>query len=164
MAKDKENDIEIKNIEKKLRAWENGNAYPTLDEIYVLGDYIKINPGELLALRNRGRKEFLRDTAEYQVNSKFTVNSKMSHGFDRLSSILILISVILFIFITFKLVNRVSNKQGIEQKVIVNQIETFTETEKTDNPISNIVNNFVENTLNNTINNTVNEVQNIVEN
>lgn len=162
MAKNKEDEVEIRQIEKKLRSWEEERAYPSLDEIYELGNYIKINPGELLTFRNRGRKEFLRDSAEYQAtrHSWFTVSSKMSHGFDKLAGVLIFASVCLFIFITFKFADRLNGKKGIEQKIIVDQIE---ESVSTQNTITNeIVNNTAYNLIDNTVNNTT--INNIVNN
>ena len=62
MVKDKEDIKAIKKLEKQIKAWEDEKVYPTLDDIYKMAYIIKINPGELLAIRNRGRKQFYRES------------------------------------------------------------------------------------------------------
>ncbi|MBR1540795.1 MAG: hypothetical protein IJ629_06595 [Clostridia bacterium] len=62
LVKNKDDKQTIKNWEKKIESWEKEKAYPTLDEIYQMAYIINLNPGELLAIRNRGRKQFYRES------------------------------------------------------------------------------------------------------
>ena len=64
----KKDDIEGKRkLEKQIKSWENEKSYPTLEDIYLLAYTIKINPGELLAIRNRGRKQFYKESDDPPV-------------------------------------------------------------------------------------------------
>ena len=62
MANNKENENEIKKIERQIKSWEAEKSYPTLENIYQMAYIINVNPGELLAIRNRGRKQFYRES------------------------------------------------------------------------------------------------------
>ena len=55
---------DVASLEKKIKKWENDNDFPTLEEIYDLSFALELNPGELLALRNRGRKQFIKKSGE----------------------------------------------------------------------------------------------------
>ena len=67
MISDKEDIEGIRKLEKQIKSWEKEKSYPTLEDIYTLAYIIKINPGELLAIRNRGRKQFYRESDDPPV-------------------------------------------------------------------------------------------------
>ena len=67
MVKNKEDEKEIKECEKKIVFWENEKAYPTLEDIYQMAYIIGVKPGELLTIRNRGRKQFYRESDDSPV-------------------------------------------------------------------------------------------------
>ena len=67
MVKNKDNINSIRKMEKKIKSWEKEKSYPTLDDIYQMAYIININPGELLAIRNRGRKQFYRESDDPPV-------------------------------------------------------------------------------------------------
>ena len=62
LVKNKEDTQAIKKWEKDITSWEEEKAYPTLEEIYQMAYIIDLNPGELLAIRNRGRKQFYKES------------------------------------------------------------------------------------------------------
>lgn len=49
---------------KKIEDWEKGKDFPNLDEIYKLADIFKINPNEMLEIKNKILKENVKPVNE----------------------------------------------------------------------------------------------------
>lgn len=131
MAKDKENRAEIKKLEKKINSWENLKAYPDLEDVYQLGYIIEINPGELLALRNRGRKQFYRESDDAPKKRKDWV--EISDNFAIYGSAFMklfgIFGVIFFAiwFARFVDIFWGDSAVKIEEEIVVRQIKEHTE-------------------------------------
>lgn len=130
MAKNKENPAEIRKLEKKIKSWENLKSYPDLDEIYQLAYIIELNPGELLALRNRGRKQFFRDSNEpkdrhdwVEISDNFAIYGS---GFMKMFGV---IGAAIFLIFISKAVDLFygDSAERIEEEIIVRQIKEHTE-------------------------------------
>lgn len=65
IAKDKE---KVGEYEKKIKLWEKDKAYPSLDEIYLLAYSLEVNPTDLMILRDRHRKNFVKTDKKKKVS------------------------------------------------------------------------------------------------
>ena len=133
MVKDKDDKNAIKKLEKKIKSWENEKAYPTLDDIYQMAYIIEINPGELLAIRNRGRKQFYKESDEPPSKKHHWLEIDddvvlVLIGFARLFGIF---ALFVFGIVLFKFVDTYFGSTGsiVEQEVIVRQIQNATDPE-----------------------------------
>jgi len=87
MAKNKE---KVGEYEKKIKQWEKDKDYPNLDEIYLLAYSLEINPTDLMILRDRHRKNFVKTDKKKKV-------SKIDY--DELKEYLYYITVVLGRFV-----------------------------------------------------------------
>lgn len=133
MVKDKDDKNAIKKLEKKIKSWENEKDYPTLDDIYQMAYIIEINPGELLAIRNRGRKQFYKESNDppSKKHHWFEIDDDVVLvliGFARLFGIF---ALFVFCIVLFKFVDTYFGSTGsiVEQEVIVRQIQNATDPE-----------------------------------
>ena len=145
MAKNKENTAEIKQFEKKIKAWENMKAYPTLEEIYQLAYIIEINPGELLALRNRGRKQFYRESDDPPTRRHdwIEINDNMSYILTALGRLTLIFGCIIGCIGLYKFVDTYFGKTGwiVEDQVMLREIQNKTDPENmiNDGTVANMV-------------------------
>lgn len=133
MVKDKDDKNAIKKLEKKIKSWENEKDYPTLDDIYQMAYIIEINPGELLAIRNRGRKQFYKESNDPPSKKHHWLEIDddvvlVLIGFARLFGIF---ALFVFCIVLFKFVDTYFGSTGsiVEQEVIVRQIQNATDPE-----------------------------------
>lgn len=145
MAKNKENTAEIKQFEKKIKAWENMKAYPTLEEIYQLAYIIEINPGELLALRNRGRKQFYRESDDPPTRRHdwIEISDNMSYILTALGRLTLIFGCIIGCIGLYKFVDTYFGKTGwiVEDQVMLREIQNKTDPENmiNDGTVANMV-------------------------
>lgn len=88
MAKNKE---KVREYEKKIKQWEKGKDYPNLEEIYLLAYSLEINPTDLMILRDRHRKNFVKTDKKKKV-------SKIDY--DELKEYLYYIAIVLGRFVS----------------------------------------------------------------
>ena len=131
MVKDKYNDNLIKDMEKQIKSWEKEKAYPTLEDIYQIAYIIKINPGELLALRNRGRKQFYRESDDPPIKRRnwIEISDDASIIFSVVTKFFVFFVLVIFSVVFYKFVDTFFGKTGsiVEQEVIVRQIQKNTD-------------------------------------
>jgi len=110
-------------MEKKINSWENEKAYPTLDEIYQMAYIININPGELLAIRNRGRKQFYKDSDKLPSEKKhwFGFNEDTVWVFQGLARATIIFVAFIFCIYLYKFVDTYYGETG---SIVVDQVIT----------------------------------------
>ena len=131
MVKDKENTNLIKNMEKQIKSWEKEKSYPTLEDIYQIAYIIKINPGELLTLRNRGRKQFYRESDDPPIKRRnwIEISDDASIIFSVVTKFFVFFVLVIFSVVFYKFVDTFFGKTGsiVEQEVIVRQIQKNTD-------------------------------------
>lgn len=137
MVKDKENTKEIKKMEKLISSWENEKAYPTLDDIYKMAYIININPGELLTLRNRGRKQFYRESNDppSKRHDWIEISENTSLIFSGVGRLLATFALIALVVVGYKFLDTFYGNTGaaIELEVIDRQIQKNTDPENMTN-------------------------------
>lgn len=145
MVKNKEDKNAIKKIEKKIKSWENEKSYPTLDDIYQMAYIIEINPGELLAIRNRGRKQFYRESDDPPVRKHdwVEITEDASLIFSGLARTFGVFALIVFMIVLYKFVDTYFGTTGaiVEDQVILREIQNVTDPENMidDGTVSNMV-------------------------
>ena len=145
MVKDKEDIKAIKKLEKQIKAWEDEKVYPTLDDIYKMAYIIKINPGELLAIRNRGRKQFYRESDDppKRKHDWIEISDNASMIFSCLSKAFGFFSIILVVVVGYKFYDVFFGGTAgfIEHEVMYRDIQKYTEPENmvNDGTVSNMV-------------------------
>ena len=145
MVKDKENTNLIKNMEKQIKSWEKEKSYPTLEDIYQIAYIIKINPGELLTLRNRGRKQFYRESDDPPIKRRnwIEISDDASIIFSVVTKFFVFFVLVIFSVVFYKFVDTFFGRTGsiVEQEVIVRQIQKNTDPENmvNDGTVSNMI-------------------------
>ncbi len=104
MANNKENENEIKKIERQIKSWEAEKSYPTLENIYQMAYIINVNPGELLAIRNRGRKQFYRESNDppKKRHDWIEISDNASVIFSGVSRLFGIFALVAFIIVFYK--------------------------------------------------------------
>jgi transcriptional regulator with XRE-family HTH domain len=96
----------VKKWENKIKKWEACKAYPDLNDIYKLAYIIEINPGELLVIRDRCRKQFIKDSKSQIKKRKLEKVLDASYDTFRVSArIFLLIAIVFFIMWLIKFVD-----------------------------------------------------------
>lgn len=118
----------VKKTEKKIKKWEACKAYPDLDDIYKLAYTIEINPGELLTIRNRGRKQFVRTSEpKPKKHNLERLLDTSYYSFIVFARIFLIIATVVFIMWLLKFVDVFYGKTGaeLEEKAITYQIDEY---------------------------------------
>ena len=94
---------------------------------------ININPGELLAIRNRGRKQFYRESDDPPTRKHdwIEISDNASIIFSGLSRTFGIFALIIFFIVLYKFVDTFYGSTGsiVEQQVIVREIQNHTDPE-----------------------------------
>lgn len=146
MAKNKDDEKSIKKIEKKIKLWESEKSYPTLEDIYQMAYIIKVNPGELLAIRNRGRKQFYKESGDPPTRKHdwIEITDNASIIFSGLSRTFGIFVLIVFMIVLYKFVDTYFGKTGgiVVDQVITQDIQKHTGQENeiiNDGSVANMV-------------------------
>lgn len=145
MVKDKYNDNLIKDMEKQIKSWEKEKAYPTLEDIYKMAYIIKVNPGELLTIRNRGRKQFYRESDDPPTKRHdwIQISDDASIIFSVVTKFFVFFALVIFSIVFYKFIDTFFGKTGsiVEQEVIVREIQKNTDPENmvNDGTVKNMI-------------------------
>ena len=145
MVKDKENINLIKNMEKQINSWEKEKSYPTLEDIYKMAYIIKVNPGELLTIRNRGRKQFYRESDDPPTKRHdwIQISDDASIIFSVVTKFFVFFALVIFSIVFYKFIDTFFGKTGsiVEQEVIVREIQKNTDPENmvNDGTVKNMI-------------------------
>ena len=146
MVKNKDSAEEIKRLEKQIKSWEKEKSYPSLDDIYQLAYVININPGELLTFRNRGRKQFYKETAEQKIRKHdwVEISENASLIFSSAGKLFIVFAFFIFCIALYKFVDTYFGETGgiVVDQVITRDIQNHTGQENqiiNDGTVSNMV-------------------------
>ena len=145
LVKNKDDKELMKKWEKKITSWEEEKAYPTLEEIYQMAYIINLNPGELLEIRNRGRKQFYKESNDPPIKKHdwIEISDNASIIFSCISKSFGVIALIIFCVVLYKFVDTFFGKTGsiVEQEVIIRQIQNETDPENMvdDGSVANMV-------------------------
>ena len=145
MVKDKYNDNLIKDMEKQIKSWEKEKAYPTLEDIYKMAYIIKVNPGELLTIRNRGRKQFYRESDDPPTKRHdwIQISDDASIIFSVVTKFFVFFALVIFSIVFYKFIDTFFGKTGsiIEQEVVVREIQKNTDPENmvNDGTVKNMI-------------------------
>jgi transcriptional regulator with XRE-family HTH domain len=115
----------VKKVEKKIKNWEAGKDYPDLDDIYKLAYILEINPGELLTIRNRGRKQFVKKEEDKPKKHDMMRALDISYySIIAFARIFLAIALIVFVIWLLKFVDVFYGDTGakLEQKAITYEI------------------------------------------
>ena len=184
LTKDKSDTKTINAWEKKIKSWEDEKDYPTLDEIYQMAYIININPGELLAIRNRGRKQFYKEDNKLPSEKKhwYGLNEDAVWVFQGLARAFIIFVVFIFCFKFYQFIDTYYGETGgiVVDQVITQDIQKHTGQENeiiNDGSVQNMVDRVKresrgihDNTVENEIDiqkefkDVLNEAENIIEN
>lgn len=133
MISDKEDTDGIKKLERQIKSWENEKSYPTLEDIYLLAYTIKINPGELLAIRNRGRKQFYRESDDppKKRHDWIEISDNASIIFSSFMKLFGLVTIVIVVVVGYKFYDVFlgGTATEIEKSVIEMQIDKHTNPE-----------------------------------
>ena len=145
MVKDKYNDNLIKDMEKQIKSWEKEKAYPTLEDIYKMAYIINVNPGELLTIRNRGRKQFYRESDDPPTKRHdwIQISDDASIIFSVVTKFFVFFALVIFSIVFYKFIDTFFGKTGsiVEQEVIVREIQKNTDPENmvNDGTVKNMI-------------------------
>ncbi len=145
MTKDKTNDNLIKKMEKDIKSWENEKSYPSLEDIYQMAYIIKINPGELLAIRNRGRKQFFRESDDPPTKRHdwIQISDNFSIGFGLIVRTFLVFALIIFAVVVYKFTDTYFGETAgiVTEQIVVRDIQNWTEPENmvNDGTVRNMV-------------------------
>ena len=145
MIKDKGNTDLIRKMEKQISSWEKEKAYPTLEDIYKMAYIIPINPGELLTIRNRGRKQFYRESDDPPTKRHdwIQISDDASIVFSVVTKFFVFFALVIFSIVFYKFIDTFFGKTGsiIEQEVVVREIQKNTDPENmvNDGTVSNMI-------------------------
>ena len=132
MVKNKEDITSIKKLEKKIKSWEKEKSYPTLEDIYSMSYIIRVNPGELLAIRNRCRKQFYKesdDPSSIKRHDWIQISDDASIIFSVVTKFFVFFVIIMFSIVFYKFVDTFFGKTGsiVEQEVVLREIQKNTD-------------------------------------
>ena len=171
LVKNKDDMNAIKRWEKNISSWENEKAYPTLEEIYQMAYIIDLNPGELLAIRNRGRKQFYRESDDppSKKHHWIEVSDDTVSVLIGLARLFVVFALLGFCVVLAKFMNTFYGPTGaiIEDQVLERQIlkETGRENEIIDDgSVSNMVKRIRKEAAEGSSNELSNETQENVNN
>lgn len=145
MISDKEDSDGIKKLERQIKSWENEKSYPTLEDIYLLAYVIKINPGELLAIRNRGRKQFYRESDDppKRRHDWIEISDNASIFFSCFMKLFGLVTIVIVVVVGYKFYDVFlgGTASEIEKSVIEMQIDKHTNPDNiiNDGTVSNML-------------------------
>ena len=145
MVEDKDDIKTIKQLEDKIKSWEDEKSYPALEDIYNMAYIININPGELLAIRNRCRKQFYKESGDppIQKHDWIEISENASIIFSVVVRFFVLFVIIVFSIWFLKFVDTFFGKTGgiVEDQVMLRQIQKNTDPENiiNDGTVENMV-------------------------
>lgn len=130
LVKNKDDTNAIKKWEKNIKSWEDEKSYPTLDEIYQMAYVIDLNPGELLTIRNRGRKQFYKESGDPPTRKHdwVEITENASLIFSGLGKTVGIFALIIFCVALYKFVDTFYGSTGgiVEDQVMLQQIQKST--------------------------------------
>jgi transcriptional regulator with XRE-family HTH domain len=118
----------IKKWERKIKKWENGKDYPDLNDIYKLAYVLEINPGEFLTIRNRGRKQFVKDSPKQKATHKIEeILDTSYYSLIAFARIFLIVAAIIFVIWLLKFVDTFygGTAAKLEDKAITYQIDEY---------------------------------------
>ena len=145
MVKKKEDKQAIKKLEKKIQSWENEKSYPTLDDVYQMAYHIKINPGEFLAIRNRGRKQFFKGPGDTPTKRHdwIEISDNASIIFSSVSKLFGIVAIFLTVVVGAKFMDTFygSTATEVEIDVMERQIQKSTDPDNmiNDGTVTNMI-------------------------